>query len=270
MNQNQNQNQNPTSTCVVTGASSGLGVELALEVASTLDFTTIVLSARRRERMEALAVRLRERRPELEVRIVVADLSAPDGVDTLFAGLDDLLPTVGLWINNAGFGYRGPFLEQTPQELDRMLDVDVRALMHCTRRILPVMVARGSGRVLNVSSVAAFSPIPWFAVYAASKAFVLSFSEAVSRELAGTGVTVTAFCPGPMPTEFFDIAGKTRWHGPAVLWITPEKAAREALDATLAGQAVHIPQRLFVLQTFLSRFFPRGLVSAVSGRIFRD
>ncbi len=257
-------------TCVITGASSGLGVELALEVAGTLDHDTVVLSARRRDRMEALAVRLQERRPGLEVRIVCADLSVPDGVDALFDGVGGLLPTVDLWINNAGFGYRGAFVEQAAADLDRMLDVDVRALMHCTRRVLPAMIGRGGGRILNISSVAAFSPIPWFAVYAASKAFVLSFSEALSHELAGTGVTVTAFCPGPMPTEFFDIAGKTRWHGPGILWISPQKAAREALDATLAGSAVHIPQKLFVLQTFLSRFFPRGLISAVSGRIFKD
>jgi short-subunit dehydrogenase len=257
-------------TCVITGASSGLGVELALEVAGTLDFTDLVLSARRRERMEELAVRLRERKPGLGIHIVCADLSAPDGVATLFDGLGDLLPTVGMWINNAGFGFRGPFIGQEPADLDRMIDVDVRALMQCTRRILPSMIARGDGRILNISSVAAFSPIPWFAVYAASKAFVLSFSEALAHELAGTGVTVTAFCPGPMPTEFFDIAGKTRWHGPSVLWISPERAARQAITATVAGQAVHIPQKLFVLETFLARLSPRGLISAVSGRIFKD
>jgi hypothetical protein len=257
-------------TCVITGASSGLGVELALEVCATLDFTDLVLTARRRERMEALSARLRELQPALTIHVVCADLSASDGVDQLFSGLGDLASTVTLWINNAGFGFRGPFIEQEPADLDRMIDVDVRALMQCTRRILPSMVARRDGRILNISSVAAFSPIPWFAVYAASKAFVLSFSEALSRELSGTGVTITAFCPGPMPTEFFDIAGKTRWHGPAMLWISPQKAAREALCATLAGQTIHIPQKIFVLETFLARLSPRSLISAVSGRIFKD
>ncbi len=257
-------------TCVITGASSGLGAELALEVASTLDFTDLVLTARRRERMEDLSKKLHEIKADLNIHVVCADLSATDGPDTLFSGIEALLPSVEMWINNAGFGFRGPFIEQEPADLDRMIDVDVRALMQCTRRILPSMVARRSGRILNISSVAAFSPIPWFAVYAASKAFVLSFSEALACELSGTGVTITAFCPGPMPTEFFEIAGKTRWHGPSVLWITPQKAAREAISATLAGQAVHIPQKIFVLETFLARFSPRSLISSVSGRIFKD
>ncbi len=257
-------------TCVITGASSGLGAALAREVATTCDFTDLVLTARREDRLLALSDELKNIRGDLTVTVIAADLGTEKGRDVLFTGMKSMASSVVMWINNAGFGLRGPFLEQTPQELDGMLEVDVRALMQCTAFILPEMVENRHGQILNISSVAAFSPMPWFAVYAACKAFVLSFSEALSRETAGTGVTVTAFCPGPMPTEFFDIAGKTRWHGPSFLWISAEQAAKDAISATLAGQAVHIPQKTFVLQTFLSRFFPRSLVTRVAGRIFRD
>ncbi len=256
--------------CVITGASSGLGAQLAREIAAMGEFTHLVLCARRRERMERLAQELQKRDERLSCRILDVDLSEPEGVERLFAGMADLEKHMHLWINNAGFGLRGAFAGQAPQDIARMIAVDVTALTLCTRRILPSMLESRRGRILNIASVAAFSPIPWFAVYAAAKAFVLSFTEALAVELAGTGVTVTAFCPGPMPTEFFEIAGKTRWHGPSFVWLPVEKAAREALAATFKGQTASIPQGTFLLQTFLSRLVPRSLVSAISGRIFRE
>lgn len=256
--------------CVITGASSGLGAQLARDIAAMGECTHLVLCARRRERMEELAASLEKKHEGIVCRVIEADLSSPDGVDRLFEGTGEWARHVRLWINNAGFGLRGEFSRQNPDSIAQMLAVDITALTLCTRRILPFMLKAHSGRILNIASVAGFSPIPGFAVYAAAKSFVLSLTEALAVELNGTGVTATAFCPGPMPTEFFDVAGKTPWHGPSFLWLPVEKASREALSATFRGQPVCIPQSLFLLETFFSRFVPRSFVSIAAGRMFRE
>lgn len=256
--------------CVITGASSGLGEQLAQDVAALGEYTHLVLCARRQERMEQLAATLLKQHAQLVVRVLVVDLSAPDGVNRLFDGLGDWAQHTRLWVNNAGFGLRGAFAQQPPDAIARMLAVDITAVTLCTRQILPEMLKARQGHILNIASVAAFAPIPWFAVYAAAKSFVLSFTEALAIELAGTGVTATAFCPGPMPTEFFAVSGKTRWHGPSFLWLPVQKASREALSATLKGQTVCIPQGTFLLETFFSRFMPRSLIARMSGHVFRE
>src|SRR6478736_4713888 len=183
---------------LITGASSGIGTALAkLCLAAGYD---VVLVARRRDVLERLAEAWGPR-----ASVLPADLSQPDAPRAIFERLGDR--PVEILINNAGVGIRGPFAETDWDEEARLLHLNVTALAHLTKLFLPAMLARKSGRVLNVASTAAFVPGPLMAMYYASKAFVRSFSEALREELQGSGVTVTALCPGPTRTNFMATAG---------------------------------------------------------------
>src|SRR5262249_28837571 len=177
------------STALVTGASSGIGLEIARILGRNHD---IVLAARGVDALNALAGELPN------ARVAAVDLADHEGAQKLVAEV----PDVDILVNNAGFGDWAPFAEADEQKLDDMIELNIRALTRLTRAYLPAMLARGSGRVLNVASTAAFQPGPLMAVYYASKAYVLSFSEAVAEETRGTGVTVTALCPGPTASGF--------------------------------------------------------------------
>ncbi len=177
-------------TALVTGASSGIGLELARLLAA--DGHDLTLVARSADKLEALAAELGG------ARVVAADLGSPEGVDQVLAAV----PEVDVLVNNAGVGDFGPFAEADEAKTAAMLQLNVVTVTALTRAYLPGMVARGSGRVLNVASTAAFQPGPLMAVYYATKAYVLSFSEAVAEEVRGTGVTVTALCPGPTESGF--------------------------------------------------------------------
>jgi uncharacterized protein len=177
------------STALVTGASSGIGLEIARILAQQHD---VVLAARSADKLEALAQELGN------ARVVAVDLSDPDGPRKLTADV----PNVDVLVNNAGFGDWGPFVDASPEKLDEMVELNVGALTRLTRAYLPGMVERRRGRVMNVASTAAFQPGPLMAVYYATKAYVLSFSEALAEETRGSGVTVTALCPGPTASGF--------------------------------------------------------------------
>ncbi len=186
---------------LVTGASSGIGAAIAPLAAA--DGHDLVLVARRTERLEALRESLG---PDRAVT-VAADLAAEDGPDRLVAALADLGRPVDVLVNNAGFGVMKKVVATDPDELLAMVDVNVRAVVALTRALLPGMMERRRGGILNVASTAAFQPGPRMATYYASKAFVLSFSEALTVEAARAGVTVTALCPGPTRTEFQERGG---------------------------------------------------------------
>jgi short-subunit dehydrogenase len=192
----------PGKAALVTGASVGIGRDLAELFAR--DGHPLALVARNESQLQELAAKLRDRY-RVSVDVIVQDLSVTDAPQRIFDSLQS--KSIGYLVNNAGFGTHGPFAQSDLSTQLGMLQVNVAALTHLTRLFLPEMLKRGSGRIMNVASVAAFMPGPLMAVYYASKAYVLSFSEALANELAGSGVTVTALCPGPTRTEFQKRAG---------------------------------------------------------------
>jgi short-subunit dehydrogenase len=218
-------------TALITGASAGLGAEFAkLCAAGGYD---VVLLARRTARLDELAAELAKSHG-VNARPLAADLSDPAARSAIFAQLSDT--PVDILINNAGFGLRGRFAETDWVRDASLIEVNMVALVHLTKLFLPEMIRRSSGRVLNVASTAAFVPGPFMALYYASKAFVLSFSEALANEVLGTGVSVTVLCPGATRTEFAQAAGvadSELFHGPVM---GAEEVALIGYDAMMAGK----------------------------------
>ncbi|WP_327145331.1 SDR family NAD(P)-dependent oxidoreductase [Nocardia sp. NBC_01327] len=194
------------STAVVTGASSGIGAEFATALARRQ--CNLVLVARREDRLRDLATRI-EGEYGVRVQVVSADLSLPSEVDRLAQTLAASGTPVDVLVNNAGFATHGTFAEQDATRMNDEIAVNVAAVVALTRALVPGMVSRGRGAVVNIASTAAFQPIPFMAVYGATKAFVLSFTEALWGELEGSGVDALALCPGATDTEFFDVAGES-------------------------------------------------------------
>jgi uncharacterized protein len=194
----------PGSTCLVTGASSGIGADIARALAARGHGVTLV--ARRTERLEALAGELRAR-DGIRVETLGCDLGDAEARKRLSAEIEERGLEVEVLVNNAGFGTGGRFDRlDAKRELD-MVRVNVEAVVDLCGRYVPEIVGRGRGAVLNVASTAAFQPLPRQATYAASKAFVLTFTDGLHQDLAGTGVTATTLCPGPVKTEFWHKAG---------------------------------------------------------------
>lgn len=209
---------------VVTGASAGLGEEFALQLAPRVRH--LVLVARRFELLEQLAERIREGFPELGISVIAADLAIPAERGRLVTTLAEAGLVPDLLVNNAGLGDYGEFASAEWGRLEAMLRVNVEALTHLAHLLLPGMIRHGGGAVLNVSSLASLLPIPDFAVYAATKAYVTSFSEALRIELGDHGITVLAVCPGPVHTEFGQVARRDEFSPgmPARKWFyVPKK-----------------------------------------------
>lgn len=198
-------------TALVTGASSGLGVEFARVLATR--GSDLVLVARRRDRMDALAAELRDQHG-IEVTVIARDLSTYRAGKTLMADLERRGLTVDTVINNAGFGTYGPLAGEDADRIADEVSLNVSALVDITRAAVPGMLERDRGIIINVASTAAFQPLANFATYAATKAFVLSFTEALWGETERTNVRVLALCPGATATEFFDVAGSDAATGP--------------------------------------------------------
>ncbi len=190
-------------TALITGASSGIGLALARVFAA--DGIDVILSARSEDKLHALAKEVREKY-RVKARVIAADLSLPGEAQKIY---DRVVEQVDYLVNNAGFGVYGGFAETDWMAEAAMLQVNIVALTQLTKLFLPGMIARGRGKILNVASTAAFQPGPMMAVYFATKAYVLSFSEAIARELKGTGVSITALCPGATETGFQRAAGAT-------------------------------------------------------------
>jgi short-subunit dehydrogenase len=226
------------SCALVTGASSGLGEEFALQLAPCVD--NLVLVARREPLLAALKERLEAMFPGLRVWIFQADLTSPDERARLVAELADIGLAPDLLVNNAGMGDYGEFIAGEWPKLEAMIRVNVEALTYLSHALAPAMIRNGGGAIVNVSSLASLLPIPDFAVYAATKAYVTSFSEALRIELKEHGIPVLAVCPGPVHTEF----GKTARRGenkrlPVSEWFcTPkEQVVAESLDALARTKA---------------------------------
>lgn len=236
-----------TTTVVVTGASSGIGAELARELARRGHRLTLV--ARRTDRLRELAAEL-----EGEHAIESCDLQDREARDAL---ADRLTGVVGL-VNNAGYGDTGAFVDADLDWHQGMVQLNCQALLHLTGRFLPGMVERGSGAVLNLASLASNQPIPNMATYAATKAFVLSFSEGLHAELGGTGVSVTAVQPGPVKTEFWELAGEDG-KNPGVAFLPAEDVARQAIDGMVTGRRTVVPSLKWKGAGAVGRFVPRSV-----------
>jgi len=236
-------------TAVVTGASSGLGLELARGL--RVQGYDLVLVARSEAPLRALATELGG------ATVVGADLSRRRGV----ASVLEAAPDVDLLVNNAGFGEAGPFVTNNERHVADMVRVNCESLISLSRAYLPGMVARGQGQVLNVASTAAFQPGPEMAVYYASKAFVLSFTEAIAEELRGTGVGALAFCPGAFTSGFQAEAGLAKsWMIRGRKLPTAEQVATQALEALDRRDVVSVPGLVNKIGAFLPRVTPRPVL----------
>jgi short-subunit dehydrogenase len=249
----------PAPVTLITGASAGLGAEFARQCARRGE--ALVLVARRRDRLEALAAELGG-----APHILVADLARAGAAPSLFAELEAEGLSVGTLINNAGFGLAGRFADQPLDRLSEMIDLNDRTLVELCHLALPAMRARGKGAILNVASTAAFQPGPNMAVYYASKAFVLSFTEALHHELKGSGIRVCALCPGPTTSEFSQVSGSKsatleRMKGPA------DAVVRAGLAGLDRNQAVVVPGWPNKLTSQMSRFLPRAAMRRIVGSI---
>jgi short-subunit dehydrogenase len=252
-------------TALITGASAGLGTEFARQLSGRAG--SIVLVARRRERLEELRDELTKQDPNLVVHVRAADLSKTDEVEALCGWLEEQRIAVNLLVNNAGLGDHGPFVTSEPARLNEMLHVNVVALTLLTRRVLPAMVAAKRGGILNVSSSASFLPLPRMAVYAASKAYVTSFSEALRTELHRTGVSVTALCPGPVHTEFGDLAARPNERketAPEFVYVSAEEVVRAGLTALEHNRPLVVPGWPIRLAMLLVRLTPMPILRLAS------
>jgi short-subunit dehydrogenase len=250
---------------LVTGASSGIGVAFARALKGRGE--RLVLVARRRDRLEALAAELGEDPSS----VLVADLASPHGAAHVAAEAARRGFVIDLLVNNAGVGHTARFHEEPADRIASMLDLNVRAVVEMTRAFLPAMVERGQGRIVNVASNAAFQPVPFLTVYAATKAFVLSFSEGLATELEGTGVRVQALCPGLTRTEFLEMA-ETHTQGLLVNRM-PTMTAEDVVRASLRGLD---RGRVRVIPGFSNRalaaaqgLVPRTWVRRVAGALYR-
>jgi uncharacterized protein len=255
------------SSVLITGASAGIGREFARQLAGHAG--SFVLVARRRARLDELRDELTQLDPNLNVHIRITDLSDDRAVIDLCGWLEHEKIAVDLLINNAGLGDLGLFATSDLQRVREMMAVNVVALTVLTRLLLPGMIARKRGAILNVSSSAGFLPIAGFAVYAATKAYVTSFSEAIRAELHGTGVTVTSLCPGPVHTEFTDVAHRSsaaapEKSSPEFTHVSVEEVVRTALDAVERDKALVIPGFLMNLGMLLVSLTPMPLLRLVS------
>lgn len=237
---------------LVTGASSGLGEEYARQLADRCD--KLVLVARREPVMERLAESIREEYPEVEVEVIAADLANDADRDRLIATLKERQLVPDLLVNNAGLGDYGEFASAEWPKLEAMMRVNMEALTHLTHALVPGMIALGGGAVMNVSSLASIMPIPDFAVYAATKAYVTSFSEALRIELKEHGIPVLAVCPGPVHTGFGAVArreaDRKELPGREAFYVAKEQVVAEslmALDANKARVYPHIKTAIAAL-----------------------
>lgn len=256
-----------SSTCIVTGASSGIGAEIARELAAR--GLNVTLVARREDRLRSLAEEL-GREHGVRAETVAADIASDEGRVGLFEEIDSRGRDVDVLVNNAGFGSAGRFQSLDGDKETLMVRTNCEAVVALCARYVPPMVDRGRGAVLNVGSIAAYQPLPYQATYSATKAFVLTFSEALSADLHGTGVQVTALCPGPVPTEFEEKAGiGDDWEGiPGFVLTSPEHNAAAAVSGMEKGRRVVVPGPLNQVTSVAGHYTPRSVVLGLVRRFY--
>lgn len=251
---------------LITGASSGIGEQFAYFLAR--DGYTLALSARREDRLRAVAAEA-QRRGAPAVSIFPADLARRPAAAELYGQVAAAGLKIEMLVNNAGFGTRGRF-DHLPLERElEEIDLNVSALVALTHLFLPDMIASRKGTVINVASTASFQPVPHMATYAATKAFVLSFSQGLHYELTGTGVNVMALCPGATRTEFQAVANnETRWV-PASTYMEAETVVAQGLRAARRGRAICVNGIMNWIAAESVRAAPRGLVARIAGMMYR-
>ncbi len=252
-----------TAAVLVTGASSGIGEQIAREF--TRRGYPVVLLARRADKLTALAASL-----GAQAHVLPADLADPHQRATLPERVAELGLTVDILVNNAGLSNLGAVARVDPADELRLIEVDVAAVVDLSTRLVPGMVARGRGAVLNVASVGAFGPVPFQASYGAAKAFVLSYTEAMREELRGSGVTASVVCPGPVRTGFGAAAGipddEAEKMLPRFLWEEADTVARVAIDGLAGGRPVIVPGSPNRAAALLYRYAPHRLLLPLLGR----
>jgi short-subunit dehydrogenase len=251
-------------TALITGASSGIGLELARIFAA--NGHDVVLVARSEGKLQALATELQSARP-VRAHVIAADLSIPGAARTIVEHLDARGIAIDVLVNNAGYGVYGPFLATSLEAELAMIQVNIVALTELTKRLAPAMAARGNGRILNVASVAAFLPGPLMAVYYATKAYVLSFSEAIADELAPSGVSVTVLAPGPTESGFQTAAALEESKLMAGKRLpTSEEVARAGYNGVMARKPLIVPGLTNKVTIQLTRVTPRRFLATLVRR----
>lgn len=260
----ENEAMRKSGTALITGASGGIGEALAQQIAAA--GFRIILAARSQEKLQALGERL-SREHGVEHRVIVADLSRSETTSAIEAAVHAYGWDIDLLVNNAGFTVFGPFADVSWRKQHELLEVNIVTLTALTHRFLPGMLARQNGGILNVASTAAFMPGPLMAVYYASKAYVLSFSEALHEEVAGSGVTVTALCPGPTETGF---QSRGEMEDSKLVrdkrLMSADAVARAGLKGLFAGKRVVVPGMMNKLSIELPRFLPRAMMPGIVKR----
>jgi uncharacterized protein len=251
---------------LITGASSGIGEELARQLCARGHDAVIV--ARRRDRLEALAEQLRAGGTR-RVEVITADVSEPAGRTALLADVQALGLEIDILIPSAGFGMGGAFIEEEWERIQLMIRTNLESSFALTRALAPAMVARKSGAIMLVSSMAGNQPMPGFGAYAATKAAVTSMAETLHWELGRSGVTVTALCPGGVWTEFAQVAdmASAERRQPKAFMISPEECARAALAGLDAGKRIVMPRRSIRALAWFGDHAPRRLWLPLCGRL---
>ncbi len=255
---------------LITGASAGIGRELAFQFAK--NGHDLILVARTESALEDLRIELEDVH-KISALVMPQDLSAANGPQKLLAQVKKQKEEIGILVNNAGVLEAGPFAELDTKKAQRMVQLNVLALTTLTNLVVPQMVARGSGRILNVASTASFQPIPMLGLYAATKAFVLSLTEAISQELVGTGVTITALCPGITKTDMVANVqedSSMMAQMPEFFMSDPEDVAKRGYKACMAGRVIEVPGFANQVGAAWSQMQPKWLVRNVVGFLSRQ
>ncbi|HIG44223.1 MAG TPA: SDR family oxidoreductase [Gammaproteobacteria bacterium] len=247
-------------TALITGASSGIGEALARQFAA--NGFDLVITARRLSKLEEIGDELRSL---VNVDVIDCDLSTNQGIDHLVSSLSDT--RIDVLVNNAGIAYPGSFHDQALADIENLIALNIFCLTRLTRNFLPGMINRGSGRILNVASVASFQPVPSLSAYAASKAYVLSLTESLSEELKGTGVFVTALCPGITRTDMIEDVQSA--NVPAFLMSSPEDVAQQGYAALMNREVIRIPGVTNQAAITWAKHQPRWLVRGIGGLMAR-
>lgn len=253
----------PFRTALVTGASSGIGEVMAGLLAD--DGVATVVVARRRDRLDDLASR------HDGIEVLAADLTTDDGQRTVADRVASVDSPIDLVVNNAGFGTNGPFSELDPDRLAEEIELNIAALTRLSHAALSTMIPRHRGWLLNVSSIAGFQAAPRLAVYAATKAYVTSLTESLHEEARGTGVKVTALCPGLTRTEFQRVSNTEHYADqfPGLVWTSAEQVARAGLADVVKGRALSVPGLLYKTVATAGGITPRGVARRLSGLVQR-
>ncbi|WKN30168.1 SDR family oxidoreductase [Porifericola rhodea] len=247
-------------TVLITGASSGFGLEFVKLFSQ--DGYNLILVARHQNELERIAEAIRIKHPECFITVIAKDLSQPGSAEALYAEIKEKDLEVDVLINNAGFGTHGLFVATELEKEQKMMHLNILTLVELTKLCLKDMVRRNKGKILQLASTVSFMPVPKMAVYAASKAFVLSFTEALQEELKNTEVTMTALCPGAGDTEFFERANAEDTHIVQDTGLSdPAKVAKDGYDALMKGDKRIVSGTKNKIQAFMSNFVPDSLLA---------